>query len=112
MVIFSAVILGLVGFSFQIARNSARATDQALQMAAQLSAADRAATVPYDSLRRLLTADTIRSGGMRVFVRYVVDSIDAVRKNVRIITSTSVPGSRSDTLLIQRGRVRLPIPLR
>ena len=111
MVIFSAVILGLVGFAFQIARNSTRATDQALQMAAQLAAVDRATAVPYDSLRQLLTADTVRSGGMRVVVRFVIDSIDAVRKNVRVITSTSVPGSRPDTVLIQRGRVRLPIPL-
>ena len=110
--IFSAVVLSLAGLAFQIAKRTTRATDQALHMARQLSALDRAITVPYDSINALLTPDTIMSGVIRVVVTYAIDSISPVRKDVLIITSTSVPGTRTDTILIQRARVRYPIPLK
>ena len=110
--IFSAVILGLAGLAFQIARRSTKATDQALHMAIQIAAADRATTVPYDSLAAMLLPDTILSGPMRVVVRYVIDSLSAVRTDVRVITTSTVAGSRPDTIFIQRGRIRYPIPLK
>ncbi len=81
-------------------------------MARELAAADRAAMTPYDSLSALLTSDTVMSGLVRVVTRYVVDSLSAVRDDVYVITSTSVPGMRTDTIIIIRGRVRYPIPLR
>lgn len=112
IVIFSAVVLSLAGLSFQIARRSTRATNQALIMAAQISGADRATAVPYDSLSTLLTPDTVMSGPVRVIVRYVIDSISAVRKDVSVIASTSVPGTNADTIVIRRGRVRYAIPLK
>ena len=110
--IFSVVVLGLAGLAFQIANRSTKATDQTLNLAIQLAAADRATTVPYDSLTALLAPDTILSGPMRVVVRYVIDSVSAVRKDVRVITTTTVAGSRPDTIVIQRGRIRYPIPLK
>jgi hypothetical protein len=111
-VVFSVVVLGLAGLAFQIARRSTRATDQALHLAARLAAVDRATAVPFDSLATLLRPDTVWSGAVRVIARFEVDSVTAVQRNVRIITSTSVPGTHPDTLEMQRGRIRYPIPLR
>ncbi len=112
VVIFSAVVLSLAGLSFQIARRGTRATDQALLMAAQRSAMDKAATVPFDSLSTILKADTTWSSTMRVVAKYVVDSLSATTKNVRVITSSSVAGDKPDTITVARGRTRYPIPLR
>jgi L-cystine uptake protein TcyP (sodium:dicarboxylate symporter family) len=112
VVIFSAVILGLAGLAFQIAKRTTKATDQALHMARQTAAADKAITVPYDSITAMLTPDTVMSGLIRVVVRYTIDSISPVRKDIHIITTSSVPGARTDTITIQRGRVRYPIPLK
>lgn len=112
IVIFSVVILGLAGLAFQLAKRSTRATDQALHMGRQLAASDRAVTVPYDSINALLKPDTVMSGPISVVVKYTIDSVSAVRKDVRIITSTSVAGARTDTIVIQRGRIRYPIPLK
>lgn len=110
--VFSVIVLGLAGLAFQIARRSTRATDEALKMAAQLSAVDKAATTPYDSLALLLRADTTLNRGIQVVVRYEVDSLSVTRKDVRCITTTSVAGSRPDTIVVPRGRIRYPIPLR
>ncbi len=112
VVIFSAVILGLAGLAFQIARRTTKATDQALHMARQTAAADKAITVPYDSINQMLTSDTVMSGLIRVVVTYTIDSISPVRKDVHIITTSTVPGARTDTINIQRGRKRAPIPLK
>jgi hypothetical protein len=112
VVIFSVVILGLAGLAFQIAKRTTRATDQALRMARQLAGADRAVTIPYDSLSLLLKPDTVMSGQIRVITKYIVDSVSATRDDVRVVVSTSVPGSRTDTLLLIRGRTRPAIPLR
>ena len=48
LVIFSAVILGLAGLAFQVAKRSTRATDQALLMSVLLAKVDKVATVPFD----------------------------------------------------------------
>lgn len=106
------MILSLAGLAFQIARRTTRATDQALHMARQIAGADRAVTVPYDSLSLLLKPDTVMSGPIRVITKYIVDSVSATRCNVRVVVSTSVPGSRTDTLLIIRGRGNSGVPLR
>lgn len=112
IVIFSAVILSLAGLAFQIARRGTRATDHALSMAAMKAAADKVAAVPYDSLAQILRADTMVSGAARIIVTYRVDSLSATTKNVTIVATSSVAGSKPDTLVISRGRFRYPIPLR
>lgn len=110
--VFSFVIMGLAGLSLQVADRTVKATDQALTMATELAASDRASAVDYDSLALLLTPDTIVSGKVRVIVRYVVDSLTTTRKDITIITQTSVPGMAPDTIVIRRARVRYPIPFR
>jgi prepilin-type N-terminal cleavage/methylation domain-containing protein len=112
IVIFSVVILALAGLAWQIARRSTRSTDLALHMAMQVAAADHAVAVPFDSLSQLLKPDTVWSGPVRITAQYVVTTISTVRKNVAVITQTSVPGTKPDTVIIQRGLARDPIPLR
>lgn len=112
IVIFSAVVLALAGLAFQIARRTTRATDLALHMAMQRGAADHAVTVPFDSLTQLLTPDTVWSGPVRTTVRYVIVTLSTVRKDVYVITQTSVPRTPPDTIIIRRGLARDPIPLR
>ena len=112
VVIFSVVVLSLAGLSYQIAKRGTRATDQALGMAAQKAAVDKAATAPFDSLAAILTADTTYSSTMRVVTKYVIDSVSATVKNVRVIVSSSVAGNRPDTITVVRGRIRYPIPLK
>lgn len=112
VIIFSVVILSLAGLAFQIAKRTTRATDQALRMARRIAGADRAVTIPYDSLGLLLKPDTIMSGPIRMITKYIVDSVSAVRKDVRVVVSTSVAGSRTDTLLITRRRVGYSFPMR
>lgn len=111
LVIFSAVVLGLAGLSFQIGRRTTRATDQAFQMARQISGVDRATVVPFDSITALLKADTVMSGTVRLITTYAITSVSANRKDIRVITRTSVPGSIPDTILIQRASAS-PIPLK
>jgi prepilin-type N-terminal cleavage/methylation domain-containing protein len=112
IVIFSTVVLALAGLAWQIARRTTRSTDLALHMAMHLSAADHAVTVPFDSLTQLLKPDTVWSGPVRITARYVIVSLSSVRKDVYVITQTSVPGTRPDTVIIRRGLARDPIPLR
>ena len=112
IVIFSAVILGLAGLSLQIADRTVKATDQALVMAMQLAGTDRATAVDYDSVSTLLTPDTITSGRVTVTVTYVDSVLSSTRRNVKVITASSVPGTSPDTLTIPRARVRYPIPLK
>jgi len=112
VVIFSVVILSLSGLSFQIARRATRATEQALTMAVLLAKVDRASTINYDSLSTIARCDTTVSGVVRVYACTGSDSISNVRRRVRIVVSTSIAGSRPDTITFERGRVRYPIPLR
>jgi prepilin-type N-terminal cleavage/methylation domain-containing protein len=112
IVIFSVVILSLAGLAFQIARRTTRATDQALSMAVLLAKVDQASTTTFDSLDLVVGCDSTVSGLIRIRGCTTVDSITNVRRRVRIIVSTSLPGTRPDTITFQRGRVRYPIPLR
>ncbi len=112
VVIFSMVILSLVGLSFRIAKSSTRATDPALGMAALLSRVDRAATTPFDSLPNLVGCDTTASGLYRVIGCTSVTSTSPRLDSVQIIISTTLASSRPDTVNLQRGKERRPVPLR
>ena len=112
VVIFSMVILSLVGLSFRIAKSSTRATDQALGMAALLSGVDRASTTPFDSLPNLVGCDTTTSGLLRAVGCTTVTSISPRLDSVQIIVTTSLAGGRPDTVTMQRGKERRPVPLR
>ncbi len=112
VVIFSMVILSLVGLSFRIAKSSTRATDQALGMAALLSRVDRAATTPFDSLPNLAGCDTTASGLYRVIGCTSVTSTSPRLDSIQIIISTTLASSRPDTINLQRGKERRPVPLR
>lgn len=112
IVIFSVVILSLAGLAFQVARRSTRATDQALSMALILAKVDQASTVAFDSLPVVAGCDSTVSGAIRIRGCMLVDPITSARRRVRIIVSTSLPGSRPDTVTFERGRIRYPIPLR
>lgn len=110
--IFSVVIMSLVGLAFQVARRSSRATDQALSMSVLLSKVDQASTVTFDSLGAIAGCDTTLSGPVKIQGCITVDSVTNVVRQVRVIVKTSVPGARPDTIAFQRGRVRYPIPLK
>lgn len=112
MVIFSVVILSLAGLAFQIARRSTHATDQTLSMAVMLARVDRASTVNYDSLPAIARCDTTVSGVVSIYGCITVNDLTSVRRQVRVIVSTTISGSRPDTIAFERGRVRYPIPLK
>ncbi|MEK7668505.1 MAG: hypothetical protein AAB409_07635 [Gemmatimonadota bacterium] len=112
VVIFSVVVLSLVGLSLQVARRTTRATDQALIMAVILARVDRASTINYDSLSTIARCDTTLSGVVRIIACVTADSLSNVRKRVRVVVRTTIAGSRPDTVTFERGRVRYPIPLR
>ncbi len=112
VVIFSVVILSLVGLSFQVAKHSTRATEQALGMAALLATVDRAATTVFDSLPNLVGCDTTVSGPYKVAGCTAVTSLSPRLDSIQIIVTTSLPGSRPDTINLERGKERRPVPLR
>jgi Tfp pilus assembly protein PilV len=112
LVIFSVVVLGLAGLSFQVARRSTRATDQALITSVMLTHLDRATTVPYDSLSLLAACDTSVSGQARIIACTSVTVTSPRISSVQIVVSTNVPTGRPDTLIFDRGRTRQPVPLR
>jgi Tfp pilus assembly protein PilV len=112
VVIFAAVILGLAGLSFQVARKSTKATDQALVTAGMLAKLDRATTVPYDSLSAIALCDTTTSGLVKVIGCTTVASTGARTTDVEIVVYTTVPGGTPDTVKFTRGKTRQQIPLR
>ncbi len=112
VVIFSIVIMSLVGLSFQVARHSTRSTDQALSMAVLLSKVDQASTVSYDSLLLGTSCDTTTTGNVRVIGCSKVDSVSVRLKSDSIKVWTTLPGSDTVRTVIQRGKAWRPIPLR
>lgn len=112
MVIFSVVVLGLAGLSFQVAKRSTRATDQALITSVMLSKLDRATTIPYDSLYLLPGCDSTASGQARIIACTTVTATSARVSSVQIVVHTNVPTGRPDTVTFDRGKVRRPVPLR
>ena len=111
VVIFSIVILSLVGLSFRVAKYSTRATDQALGMATLLSQVDRATTTPFDSLTRLVGCDTTVSGGVKITGCTAVTRVSARLDSIRIIVRTTLPNTRPDTITLFRAKWRF-LPLR
>jgi len=112
VVIFSVVILSLVGLSFRVAKYSTRATDQALGMSTLLAKVDRAATTVFDSLPNLAGCDTAWSGLYRVTGCTAVTLLSPRLDSLQIIVTSSLPGARPDTINMQRGKERRPVPLR
>lgn len=112
VVIFSAVILGLAGLAFQVAKRSTRATDQALVMSVLLSRVDRAATAPYESLTTLIGCDTTMSGIVVIQGCTRVFDLSPRLDSIRVTVQTSVAGARPDTIVMRRGREKRPVPLR
>jgi len=112
VVIFSIVVLSLVGLSFRVAKYSTRATDQALGMAALLSTVDQAATTTFDSLPNLAGCDTTVSGLYKVAGCTAVTSLSPRLDSIQIIVTSTLPGARPDTINMQRGKERRPVPLR
>jgi prepilin-type N-terminal cleavage/methylation domain-containing protein len=112
VVIFSVVILSLVGLSFRVAKYSTRATDQALGMSSMLARVDRAASVPFDSLPNLVGCDTALSGVYRVYGCTAVTVLSPRLDSLQIIVTSTLPGARPDTINLQRGKERRPVPLR
>ena len=111
VIIFSVVILGLVGLSFRIAKDSTRATDQALGMATLLSQVDRATTTPFDSLTRLVGCDTTMSGGVIITGCTAVTRVSARLDSIQIVVRTTLPNTRPDTITLLRAKWRF-VPLR
>jgi len=112
VVIFSVVILSLVGLSFRVAKYSTRATDQALGMSTLLAKVDRAASSPFDSLPNLVGCDTASSGLYRVVGCTAVTILSPRLDSIQIIVASTLPSARPDTINMQRGKERRPVPLR
>ncbi len=112
VVIFSVVILSLVGLSFQVSKSATRATDQALSMAVLLSKVDRAAIVSFDSLATIAGCDTTVSGAYQVVGCTTVAALTPRLDSIRIVVHTSLPSTRPDTVTMRRGRPGSTIPLR
>jgi prepilin-type N-terminal cleavage/methylation domain-containing protein len=112
LVIFSAVILGLAGLAFQVAKRSTRATDQALLMSVLLSKVDKASSVPYDSLSVIAVCDITYSGIVQVSGCTTLQTLTARTTEITVIVQTSVPGGRPDSLTWRRSRLPIKFPLR
>jgi len=112
LVIFSMVILSLVGLAFRIAKSSTRASDQALGMATLLAKVTQASNTDFDSLGNIVGCDTTVSGPYTVVGCTQVTTLSPRLDSVQIIVQTTLPGARPDTLNMQRGKPRVPVPLR
>lgn len=111
VVIFSAVILGLAGLAFQVARRGTRATDAAHVMSVLLSRVDRASTVDFDSLGTIAGCDTTARGNVAIYACTTVTA-GTGSATVQVIVSTNIPLGRPDTVTMQRGDVGDRFPLR
>lgn len=112
LVIFSAVILGLAGLAFQVAKRGTKATDQALVMSVLLAKVDRASTIPFDSLSVISLCDTTYSGIIQVKGCTAVTALTSKIDSIRIDVRTNLPGFRPDTIYMRRSRNPSPLPLR
>lgn len=112
VLIFSVVILSLSGLAYKVATRTTRSTDQALTMAVMLARVDRASTIEFDSLSRIARCDTTVSGVVRVYACIRNDSLSVVLRQVRVVVSSSIAGSRPDTIVFERGKVKYPIPVK
>ncbi len=112
LVIFSGVILSLIGLSFSMARRATRATDQALSMAVLQAKVARASTAMFDSLSTIVGCDTTMSGNYKVVGCTRVAILSLRLDSIQIVVATTLPGARPDTLNMQRAKQQSPVPLR
>lgn len=112
VVIFSVVILSLVGLTFRVAKFSTRASDQAMSMALLVSRVARASTVSFTGLAAIAGCDTTVSGGIDVIGCTNVTALSPRLDSIQIIVRTTLPAARPDTVNMQRSLARRPIPLR
>lgn len=110
--IFSVVILSLVGLSLRVAKYSTRATDQALNMARLLTKMDAASTTTFDSLSTIAVCDTTVSNLVKVIGCTRVTSLSARLDSIQVIVWTTLPGTRPDTINLQRSKAGRTVPLR
>ncbi len=112
VVIFSVVIMSLVGLSFQVARHSTRSSDQALTMAVLLSKVDQGSIATYDSLKIGTKCDTTLSGFYRVIGCAKIDTVSIRVKTDSIKVWTTLAGTDTVRIVLQRAKERRPVPLR
>lgn len=112
LVIFSAVILGLAGLAFQVAKRGTQATDQALMMSTLLARVDRASMTPFESLSVIAGCDTVTSGTMKIMSCTRVTSISTRIDSILVAVQTTVPGTRPDTVTLRRVKNTSPVPMR
>ncbi|HVO35908.1 MAG TPA: type II secretion system protein [Gemmatimonadales bacterium] len=111
VVIFSVVILSLVGLSFRVAKSGTRATDQALGMAVLLAKVDQATYTAFDSLGNLVGCDTTVAGAVKVVGCTAVTPLSVRLDSVRIVVQTTLPAARPDTIWLERAKWRF-VPMR
>lgn len=111
VVIFSGVIMVLVGLSFQVAKRTTESTDQALIMSVMQERLDAFTVAAYDSLAGMAGCDTTQIGNARVYACVTVTTATPRTSTVAIAVHTSVPGTDTTSITFERGRLRRPIPL-
>jgi Tfp pilus assembly protein PilV len=112
VVIFSGVILVLAGLAYQVARRTTRSTDQVLIMSRLQAKVDQLTVIPYDSLAGEAGCDNVVQGRVTVTSCVTVTSGVQNRSTVTIKVYSSIPGTDTTTLSLERARVRRGIPLR
>lgn len=112
VVIFSGVILGLAGLSFQVAKRSTRSTHQAFVMANLLGEVDRVSTMPFDSLAGAAGCRTNASNQVYLYRCVTVVVLGPRLDSVQVTAWTSIPGGTPDTVAFRRARPRRPVPLK
>jgi hypothetical protein len=81
-------------------------------MAVLLTKVDRAATTTFDSLPGIARCDTTAVGNYRVVGCTQVTALSTRLDSIQIVVRTTLPGARPDTVTMQRGKPRRPVPLR
>ena len=112
VVIFSGVILVLAGLAYQVARRTTRSTDQMLIMAQLQARLDQLSVIPYDSLPGQAGCDSVVQGLVTVTSCVTITSPVVNRSTLTITVYSSIPGSDTTSLTLQRARARRSIPLR
>jgi Tfp pilus assembly protein PilV len=112
VVIFSVVVLSLAGLMFQVAKHGTRSTDQTYVIGELFARLDRAATINYDSLSTIARCDTTLYSPVKVIGCTSVTPVSSRQSTVTVIVNTTVPGGRTDTMIMTRTGARKPLPLR
>jgi prepilin-type N-terminal cleavage/methylation domain-containing protein len=112
LVIFSVVVLGIAGLSYQVARRSNRATSDVLTMAVLFDTSDRVETAAFDSLPTLAGCSNKVSGPITVSSCVTVTDVNWRLRNVTIVVTPQVAGARPDTMVVRRAREPRSVPLK